>query len=67
MQICFQTKLASFPIKLEQSKSGKVFKITYGLQINTTWSYSEAAALLGQAIMHAAACEGLLDNEAPND
>ena len=67
MRTCFETTGAGYPIKLEQSKSGKVFKITYGAQIDTTRSYSEAAALLGQAIMHAAACDGLLDNEAPND
>jgi len=67
MRICFETTCAGYPIKLEQSESGKVFKITYGQQIDTTRSYSEAARLLGGALMHAAACEGVLNNEAPND
>jgi len=38
------------------------FTVTYGLQIDTGLNYANAAAKLGEAIMHKAACNGTLDN-----
>lgn len=51
-------------ISITQGK-GKRFTVTYGQQIAAGLSYAEACAKLGQAIMHALACEGGIDNEGP--
>ena len=59
MNVCFEYD----NIKLSQSISGKIFKVTYGTQMDTTRSYADACVLLGQAILHNAACNNLLDNE----
>ncbi len=60
-KIVFKTKHGGFDIKLEQT-SKQFFRVTYGRQIEGMLNYAEAAAKLGEAIMHASACEGLLDN-----
>lgn len=50
-------------ITLEQSEGkNSYFRVTYGLQVDTTLSYSSACKKLGQAILHNAACEGLLND-----
>lgn len=68
MITCFESILGGgLDIRLSQSASGRVFKVTYGLQQDQTRSYKEAALLLGAALMHRAACNGLLNNDAPND
>ena len=38
------------------------FTVQYGLQTDQELSYGEACAKLGQAILHALACDGELDN-----
>lgn len=38
------------------------FAVRYGLQVKTGLDYAAAALELGACIMHAAACDGLLDN-----
>ncbi len=38
------------------------FSVRYGLQLKTGLDYSAGAHELGACIMHAAACDGLLDN-----
>lgn len=38
------------------------FTVRYGAQSDDNLTYGGAAAKLGQAIMHALACEGKLDN-----
>ena len=38
------------------------FSVRYGLQLKTGLDYSAAALELGACIMHAAACDSLLDN-----
>jgi hypothetical protein len=63
MQTCFETKSAGYPVKLEQSAGGK-FRVTYGQLVSPNLTYEEAANQLGACIMHAAACEGKLDNDA---
>jgi hypothetical protein len=64
MQTCFEIpeSSAEYGIKLEQLNSGR-FRVTYGLQVKTGLTYSDAATELGAAIMHQAACNGLLDND----
>ena len=59
--ICFELTTPAFPIRLVQT--GKdAFYVEYGMQ-RTRGTYSQAASLLGQAIMHAAACDGKLTND----
>jgi hypothetical protein len=60
-QLCFETEAAGFPIRLEQTGVDR-FTVTYGKQIRRGLDYKRAALDLGAAIMHAAACEGKLDN-----
>lgn len=43
------------------------FSVRYGLQLKTEMSYAAACSELGACIMHAAACEGLLDNRMPGE
>jgi hypothetical protein len=38
------------------------FAVRYGRQVDAGLSYAQACAKLGQALMHQAACDGLLDN-----
>ena len=41
------------------------FSVRYGLQLKTGMPYADAAAELGECIMHNLACDGLLDNREP--
>jgi hypothetical protein len=52
------------PIKLEQQGVNN-FKVIYGKQAKRCMSYEDAAAELGECIMHWLACQGLLDNSDP--
>lgn len=55
----FETTIADYTISLQQSGNNK-FTVIYGLQVNKNLSYAKAAKELGEAIMHALACEGKL-------
>jgi len=60
-RICFDlANPTQWPIKLIQTGRDR-FVVIYGLQRFEGLDYAEAAAKLGQSIMHAQACEGLLD------
>lgn len=59
--ICFATEKAGFQIILQQTGIDQ-FRVTYGKQDKMGLNYAQAAAELGACIMHAAACEGNLDN-----
>jgi len=48
-------------IKLQQHGRDS-FRVVYGQQVDDRLTYAQAAAKLGEAIMHKAACDGLLDN-----
>lgn len=61
---CFEHK-GEWDVKLEQT-SRTEFRVTYGLQIQEGLGYTAACSALGSAIMHSAACQGLLDNGAWN-
>lgn len=52
---------AGFGISLEQ-RGVDNFTVRYGLQADEGLDYASAAAKLGQAFMHALACEGRIDN-----
>ncbi len=60
MKLC-----GSFPdllTKLEQHDRSKLFRVTYGLEVYDDLTYSEACERLGEAILHALACNSKLDN-----
>lgn len=43
------------------------FTVTYGKQVKEGLDYGKAALELGACIMHALACDGLLDNRHKNE
>lgn len=43
------------------------FTVQYGLQKSAGLDYAEAATEFGCCVMHAAACDGTLDNAMPGD
>jgi hypothetical protein len=55
-----------YQIKLYQHGPDN-FAVIYGLQVDDSLDYSRAAAKLGQAIMHALACDYILDNRTPEE
>lgn len=59
-------KVAEFSkegVKLEQHEDKhKRFRLTYGEAVSDFLNYACATTALGAALMHAWACEGLLDN-----
>ncbi len=62
-RICHTTTIVdSWPITLIQQGKDR-FTVTYGKQTTKDLNYSQAAYEYGACIMHALACEDLLDNE----
>jgi hypothetical protein len=43
-------------------KSKDCFAVQYGMQLDKELKYSEACSKLGEAILHALACQSKLDN-----
>lgn len=43
------------------TSSGTMFAVVYGLQIETGLDYPTAARKVGEALLHSAQCDGLLD------
>lgn len=64
MRTCYETEIAGFPVKIEQSgnRHGR-FTVTYGKQVRSGLSYAEAAREFGLCVFHALACDGALNNE----
>ena len=58
-KICWRDKEAD--ITLRQVGVDR-FTVIYGKQIDKDLNYAEAAEMLGEVIMHALSCQGLLDN-----
>lgn len=56
---CIKIDNLAFPIELQQV--GARFRVIYGQQVKSNLSYSEACDELGTAMMHAAACDGLIE------
>ena len=51
-------------IQLDQSDTkSALFTVTYGRQVKSGLTYSQACTELGQCIFHYLACEGGLNNE----
>ena len=60
MKTCVRLIIDS-PITLQQAGRDN-FRVTYGQQVRSGLTYSEAAGELGASVMHALACVGKLDN-----
>jgi hypothetical protein len=60
-QTCIELTDLAFPIKLEQTSKNR-FRVTYGEQVISGLSYSQACTELGASIMHALACDGKIKN-----
>lgn len=43
------------------------FTVTYGLSVKKNLRYEQAAKEFGACVMHALACDGLLDNSDPGE
>ncbi len=52
----------AYPLSLKQSKPDE-FSVIYGKQVKSGLSYSQAASEYGHCIMHALACEGLIETK----
>ena len=63
MRVCFEIDEKPWSIRLEQNETDGLFRVTYGYQVDDALTYVDAASKLGQAIMHRAACDGLIDDE----
>ncbi len=61
MKTCFTTVIGGMPIELAQ-RGKDSFRVTYWKQVKDRLTYAAAAKELGECIMHALACEALLDN-----
>jgi hypothetical protein len=61
MKTCIKIDHLAFPIMLQQHGRDN-FRVVYGQQVDDNLSYAAAAAKLGEAIMHALACDNALDN-----
>jgi len=58
-KVIYKQADGSYTIILEQYSTNSMrFRVTYGLQVYDRLDYANAAAKLGEAIMHSAACSG---------
>lgn len=64
--LCHELAIAGFPIQLWQEGKDN-FKVIYGKQVKANLTYARAAAEYGECIMHALACDGVLDNRLPGE
>lgn len=61
--VCYRVTMAGFPIELKQENARRrTFTVSYGADVRRGLTYAQAAAALGQSIMHALACESRLNN-----
>jgi hypothetical protein len=60
-KICDHREDLAFPITLEQSGPDN-FAVIYGKQRRERLTYSQACTEYGMALLHALACDGILDN-----
>lgn len=59
--VCFLININGYPVTLRQGKKRR-FSVAYGADIRRGLNYAQAAENLGYCIMHALACESLIDN-----
>lgn len=59
LKVIYEQANGNYPIRLEQYSANSMrFRVTYGKQVDDRLDYADAAAKLGEAIMHCAACDG---------
>jgi hypothetical protein len=56
----YEVHIGGIAITLAQMSEG-TFSVRYGIQFESGLNYSEAASKFGQCVMHALACEGVID------
>jgi hypothetical protein len=66
MKTCIELNDLPFPVRVEQSASGK-FRVTYGKEVHSGLSYEKAANRFGLCVFHALACADKLNNEAEGE
>lgn len=59
-RIVYEITDLDFPIKLIQT-GRDTFTVQYGQQIDRNLAYGQAASKIGEAILHALACDGTLN------
>lgn len=59
MKYCIS--LINHDIHVEQ-RASKLFRVTYGKQVQDNLTYAEAAHEFGECVFHALSCEGAIDN-----
>jgi hypothetical protein len=64
--LCHELSLAGFAIQLWQEGRDN-FKVIYGKQVKANLTYERAATEYGACIMHALACEDIIDNRLPGE
>lgn len=64
--LCHAVTIAAFHIQLWQEGKDN-FKVIYSKQVKANLTYERAALEYGACIMHALACEGILDNRLPGE
>lgn len=57
---CWRYEGLAFPIELRQTGNDD-FHVIYGSQVKNNLSYERAADELGSCLMHALACDSLID------
>lgn len=66
-RICWQTGKGELYGRIELYQRGvDRFAVAYGVQVERV-NYHDACAKLGQAIMHALACDSIIDNREPGE
>jgi hypothetical protein len=61
-QKVYENKEFDYDIVLKQTGKDR-FTVLYGMQVDSGLDYCEAAAKIGQAILHALCCQGKMDND----
>ena len=58
--LVYRTEIAGLPVELIQQGTSQRFTVRYFKQVRRDLSYAQAAKELGECIMHAAACDGMI-------
>lgn len=61
MNEVFKTVIAGYEIRMSKDKRKDIFTVQYGSDIRSKLNYPQAAHELGKCIMHALACEGVME------
>lgn len=58
----FKTVIAGYEIRMSKDKRKDIFTVQYGKDVRSKLNYTQAAQELGECIMHALACEGVMES-----